>query len=495
MNLSLFTNTFGMVHESIPQFIRLEQMLASFMKDEADVRWMKQVLCTRVSKETCTERQQLFSDLRKANARKHFKEIYRYVCDYLRSMERYAHFEGDFYAPLFFLEALSAYFQLIEQIANTPNDMYKSSLMQDLVNTCHAQICLAEYQQVRQAWKQLQLAETCQTGVQIDFKKRDRIFPASSFVTGVTQSSASMLEDFANILDIPTTVRPGLTRLPGEVYRQLFVQSESYFGQVQAFYERYKTLNLLTVHVDQQSFRFFISMDMIFTRMEDRGLPLCLPGVSDERDFYLEDIYDLSLLSQNNAEIVLNSFHYHNPQNVFIVSGANGGGKTCFLRAVCWCVFLASCGCYIPARRGVVPSELTLYAFVGIQESSQSGIYVQEQKFIEEILKETNARTMLFLNEIMIGTGSLKASRELGHITESLIRQSAWLFCATHNYAYVDWVAHTYPEITMLQPVLQGERHERTYRIQQITRENRSYSRDILQKYGLLPEDLEVKCL
>ena len=47
----------------------------------------------------------------------------------------------------------------------------------------------------------------------------------------------------------------------------------------------------------------------------------------------------------------------------------------------------------------------------------------------------------------------------------------------------------------MLQPVLQGERHERTYRIQQITRENRSYSRDILQKYGLRPEDLEVKCL
>lgn len=490
MNLSLFMNPVGTVHTSIPQFVRLEQTLAFYLRSEDDAKRLGAILCARISTEECMARQQLFSDLQQESSKAHFTEIYRCICDYQRSIERYEHFRKDFYAPLFYFEALSSYFMLVEQIAKTPAYLYMSPLMHGVIQVCSMQCQTHAYQQMKQSWEVLRNDANHRESITIDIKKRDRMFPASSVVPD--KKMGSMLDDFADFLDIPQTVRPNITRLPGDVYQQLFVQPESYYGKIQAFYETYQQQDWLNLKVDPQSFRFFIDMDILFSRLREFGLPLCLPKMNGERDFQLEDLYDLSLCTQ---DVVLNSFEERNPYDVFIVSGANGGGKTCFLRAVCWCVFLAASGCYIPARSGVIPCDLELYAFVGVEESGNSGIYLQEKQFIEGILEKTTARTMLFLNEIMIGTGEMKACRELSGITERVIQQSAWLFCATHNYAYVDWAAHTYPAITMLQPVLCGNDHVRTFRVEKVTRENRSYSQDILQKYGLRKEDLEVDCL
>lgn len=492
MKYSLFFDTQEEIDQSVLQFIKLESILALFLHSTSDVKKMKKALARRVSSQECVLRRDLFRDLENENTFCHFQDLYRKICNYELAREKYLFFKGSKYEALFFVHALEACFQMFQVFVTTQRTKYTSKLILDFIaqfekvyNFSYNQNLLMELQCVSNTCSQSHI--TC-----IDLSKRDTHCKATSISS--FGALDSMLDDFAEILEIGSCAKTSMVRLSEFSFEQLFFETDEYFIQIHEFFVKYKDCELLDITIDKDSFSFFINIKSIFAQLRKRGLPFCLPHESSEKRIFLDRFYDISLLLEHMDDtIVLNSFDSYNTNNVYIVSGANGGGKTCFLRGVCLAAFFSSIGVYIPAAYACLFPELNLFAFCGVEENSASGIYLQEKQFVEDIMQHMNANSVLFLNEIMIGTGEMKACRELKKITEKIIAKTASLFCATHNYAYVEWVETHLLDVTLLQPVLKPDGHERTYVIEDVSTAHCSYSKDILQKYGLTQQNLEVK--
>lgn len=479
------------IDASVLQFVKLEKMLTIFLRNSSDTQKMLEAMRRKISYREFVMRRALFCDLENEASFKHFQKLYQQICEYDLYREKYFFFKGSKYKPLFFLKALSSFFDMIQSFISTKHTLYKSELMTALISECERIQNLPENKALLEEIQNIfndfgNTHEAC-----INLSRRDTHYKIAAPVTHET--SQSILNDFKEILDLPDCVKPSVARIPEAVFEELFLKKDHCFMQVNAFFEKYKDCDLLDSTIDKDSFKFFIDMKNIFSELEEKGLPFCMPGINNDKELRLNRFYDVSLLAENDADaIVLNDFDYSNENNVFVVSGANGGGKTCFLRGICLASYLFSIGTYIPAAEGSLFPMPNIFAFFGVEESSDSGIFLQEKQFIENILPNIDENTILFLNEIMIGTGELKACRELGEITEKVTEKNACLFCTTHNYAYVDWAETHLKDITLLQPVLNKDSRQRTYLVQEVSVENCSHSQDILKKYALSKQDLEV---
>ena len=98
------------------------------------------------------------------------------------------------------------------------------------------------------------------------------------------------------------------------------------------------------------SLGFYLQMEDFYRKAEKRGLVRCIPTISDQKQFCLQEMYDFTLLSSDAPSIVPNSTYFTSEEPFFFLVGANGGGKTTYLRAIGCNLVLLMAGCPIMAR-------------------------------------------------------------------------------------------------------------------------------------------------
>ena len=98
---------------------------------------------------------------------------------------------------------------------------------------------------------------------------------------------------------------------------------------------------------------FYLEALRLMARIRKAGLPLCWPRVSAEKKIEIRQLYDISLLLKEGVTIVPNDAVFDSSEPVFFLTGANGGGKTTYLRALANAVvlFLSGCPRYLRRRR------------------------------------------------------------------------------------------------------------------------------------------------
>lgn len=189
------------------------------------------------------------------------------------------------------------------------------------------------------------------------------------------------------------------------------------------------------------------------------------------------------MISKGVSDIVPNDVDFDEKTPFFFLTGANGGGKTTYLRALGVNLLLFLNGCPVFAERAeMYPFRTLAVHFPKDERFTDTGRLADEQKRAEKMLENAGPDSVMLFNETFSGTDD-KLGVELTLVAAGKMREKAvfGLF-VTHFHEVSE---HGYPMLHAVVENTPEEQNKRVYRIVRADKKTSSFAEDILKKYSL----------
>ncbi len=271
-----------------------------------------------------------------------------------------------------------------------------------------------------------------------------------------------------------------------DAFRQLHPEI---FSQFAAYHEKHKADFHKEILEYEAPLSFYLSMGKMLDRVRASGIPLIYPICTDEPGIHIIEAYDISLLAKNETNIVPNDIDFDPSAPFFYLTGANGGGKTTYLRTVGIACVLLLLGAPIPARSAKVsiPSGVFTH-FPRDERFDGSGRFVEEHRRVEAILARADQNALILLNETYSTTNEENAVRMTAQLADQVFKRGNFGLYITHQHA----LGQT--EIPYLNVLVdKDDNNRRTFKIVRQKNTGGSYAEDILIKYRLTVKDLHER--
>ncbi|MCX7715527.1 MAG: hypothetical protein N2171_07345 [Clostridia bacterium] len=124
----------------------------------------------------------------------------------------------------------------------------------------------------------------------------------------------------------------------------------------------------------QNELAFYVGCLNLSDTLRTLDMPICIPSLipQEEKNRSWNTLYDISLALTKNEAVVGNDFSAENKE-LYIITGANQGGKTTFLRSLGQVQIMAQCGMFVGAGEFLcADQERRIYAFVVYGEPMQT---------------------------------------------------------------------------------------------------------------------------
>lgn len=100
---------------------------------------------------------------------------------------------------------------------------------------------------------------------------------------------------------------------------------------------------------------FLIAGYEMIMNLKNQGALVCKPDISQTNSVYIESLYHPILLETSNwDEMVCNSISFDDNGMLYVLTGANSGGKSVFLHSIGIAQVLFQLGLYVPAKNAVM---------------------------------------------------------------------------------------------------------------------------------------------
>ena len=236
--------------------------------------------------------------------------------------------------------------------------------------------------------------------------------------------------------------------------------------------------------------KFFLEIHVLIQRASKLGVPHTIAKIANAPQYVAKELYDVSLLAKNCESIIPNDADFTEKKPFCFLLGANGGGKTTYLRALGVNLILFLAGCPVFAKEAeIYPFNIVLSHFPRDERFDNTGRLDEERKRTEEMLNTVqNKVAFLFFNETFSGTDD-KRGFDLLTDTVAKIAESKYFGL---------YVTHFHEVMSLDYPVLSAEvdlsdANKRTFRIVRSKRSASSYASDILKKYRLDKDSLAAR--
>jgi DNA mismatch repair ATPase MutS len=170
---------------------------------------------------------------------------------------------------------------------------------------------------------------------------------------------------------------------------------------------------------------------------------MCFPvaAPAGERKLLFSDLHDVSLALSMGQKVVGNDLNA-NHGDIVIVTGANTGGKSTFLRSVGLAHLMMQAGMFVSAKS--FASEICNGIFTHYKReedaSMESGKWDEELSRMSEIVDNVKSNSLLLFNESFASTNEREGSEIASHIVHALLDRNVKVFFVTHLYHF----AHTF---------------------------------------------------
>lgn len=279
----------------------------------------------------------------------------------------------------------------------------------------------------------------------------------------------------------------GMSQSMSEALMSLYADKVS---QATEILKRYNTLAIEAPCDYISELEFFFEIKELINKAADYNITHCFAQVSDKPRCYAKEVYDISLLKKNCIYIVPNDADFTAAEPFYFLTGANGGGKTTYLRTVGINLVLFLAGCPIFAREAeIYPFEYIASHFPTDERFNGIGRLEEEVRRVEEILGIAKSKTtFLLFNETYSGTDD-RRGYELLQQTVAKLKE---LNC------FGVYVTHFHEVETLDYPLLSAQVDEnvgnkRTFCIVKTKGSLSSYAADILKKYKLDRQSLKER--
>ena len=261
-------------------------------------------------------------------------------------------------------------------------------------------------------------------------------------------------------------------------------------AQIEAEIAKYADVDFYEPTSYISEIKFFLEIYSLLQRASKLGVPHTIAKIANAPQYAAKELYDVSLLAKNCETIIPNDADFTEKEPFCFLLGANGGGKTTYLRALGVNLILFLAGCPMFAKEAdIYPFDIVLSHFPRDERFDNTGRLDEERKRTEEMLNTAqNKVAFLFFNETFSGTDD-KRGFDLLTDTVAKIAESKYFGL---------YVTHFHEVMSLDYPVLSAEvdlsdANKRTFRIVRSKGSASSYASDILKKYRLDKDSLAAR--
>jgi hypothetical protein len=183
---------------------------------------------------------------------------------------------------------------------------------------------------------------------------------------------------------------------------------------------------------------FYIGCLNLHERLAQKGEPACIPEPLPGGDsvFRCEGLYDVCLSLRLDERTVGNDVNCDGKPLV-VITGANRGGKSTFLRSVGLAHLMMQCGMFVAAEafRTNVCSGIFTHFKREEDATMQSGKLDEELSRMSTIVDAIVPGSIVFLNESFASTNEREGSEIATQIVRALLKMGIKVFYVTHLFA------------------------------------------------------------
>jgi hypothetical protein len=182
---------------------------------------------------------------------------------------------------------------------------------------------------------------------------------------------------------------------------------------------------------------FYVACLNLQERLSEKGEPTCFPTPAAVRecDFSATGLYDVCLALRTKKPLVGNDIDGRD-KRLAMITGANGGGKSTFLRSVGSAQLMMQCGMFVPARslRANVSGGIFTHFKREEDASMEKGKLDEELGRMNEIADTIAPGCLLLCNESFSSTNEREGSEIARQIVRALTDSGVKVFYVTHMY-------------------------------------------------------------
>jgi len=184
---------------------------------------------------------------------------------------------------------------------------------------------------------------------------------------------------------------------------------------------------------------FYVGCLNLADNLRSLGMPVCFPSLfpADRKGRSWQGLYDVSLALTKNAAVVGNELDAAD-KRLYVVTGANQGGKSTFLRSMGQAQLMAQSGMFAGADSFAAPIRRGVFSHFKKEEDTamRSGKLDEELARMSEAAGHLESGALMLFNESFSSTNEREGSEICRQITKALIENNVEVFSVTHLYTY-----------------------------------------------------------
>jgi len=274
--------------------------------------------------------------------------------------------------------------------------------------------------------------------------------------------------------------------------------------KLKSILSKHVSVSTQTISALIPEFMFYIRWAEYIENMQKAGFSFCKPQIlaSDERVMQAKGLYNFKLAQsffekkEPAEQIVPNDLDFDGGHRIYILTGANRGGKTTITQAVGLAFLFAQSGLYVPAQSFAFSPADNIFTHYPADENQTMdlGRLGEESSRFRDLFRAATPQSLLLLNESFSTTSFEEGFFIARDVTRILRRLGVRTIYNTHMHKLameldeLNQEGESDSQIASL--IVETEEGNRSYRVKVAPPGGKSYALDIAQKYGVTYEQL-----
>lgn len=232
---------------------------------------------------------------------------------------------------------------------------------------------------------------------------------------------------------------------------------------------------------------FYVSCLNLHGRLVEKGEPVCrpVPSPPGARELAFVGLYDVCLALRAKGPVVGNDARAGG-KSLVMITGANSGGKSTFLRSTGLAQLMMQCGMFVGAEsfRASVCDGLFTHFTREEDASMTSGKLDEELSRMSVIADQMTPRCIALFNESFSATNEREGSEIARQIVRALLEADVKVFFVTHMFDLAEGFYHEELDTALF---LRAEREEdgrRSFKLVEGEPLPTSFGEDLYERIG-----------